>query len=154
MKKIIISILIGMMLVFTPLACALNHNKLIVKTDRFTGITSKSITVKPAGMLRITAANFNNNGDTRLYLSIVFKSRSWKYLRCNMVDFIVDGKRLSPDTDYDGIVGEVRVFEYISLSNDEEIRTILEGTNVEFKICNDEYEIPIEQLKLLRQVLN
>lgn len=152
MKKIIFSIVVGMMLVFTPLASAMEFNKLIIKTDRFTGETSKEVYVDTIKSIhtefRVLATSVADN----LYLTLLFKSESWEYLRCNSVNFLIDGKRLSPNTKYDGRVYSGYVIEYIQFYN-EDVRIILEGTDVEFKICNDEYRIPTEQLKLLRQVL-
>lgn len=155
MKKLIISILIGMTLIFTSVASAVEFNKLAIETDEFTGVTSKKMCVNSVeGIFIINSYNFDVDSDYRLCLMIILKNKSWKYLRCNHVYFSIDGKKLSPHTKYKRGVGNRYGFEYIKLSNPGEIRTILEGTDVKFKICRDVYEIPTKELKLLRQVLN
>ena len=186
MKKLIISIVLGIMLIFTPVVSATEFNKLIVETDEFTGVTTKTVRVNSVDNIYIISASnsdklvkksdkFKNvsGGYTgsweeiddyveittpaapnKLGLIIMFENESWEYLRCNTVNFLIDGERLAPSIIYDGTVSSGYVLEYILFRNSEDIKTILEGTDIKFKICNDVYTIPIEELKLLRQVLN
>jgi hypothetical protein len=152
MKKLMVSVLAIIMLVVlsTPTNAEMGYNKLVIKNDEFTGEITKRMMVECSGF-DVLALNVNNSQSS---LTIVFVNDSWEYLRCNKIYFLIDGKRLAPKTIYDGSVGNGYVLEFIKICLNKEIEEILMGKGVKFKICNDVFEIPIEKLKLLKQIID
>jgi len=82
-------------------------------------------------------------------------NNSWKYLRCNRVIFLIDGKRFEPNTTHDGEAGGGYVIEklYVSSVDSQKLINLISNSkqSVRFKICNDEFHIPREYISDYRK---
>lgn len=82
-------------------------------------------------------------------------SSSWRYLRCHTLNWLVDGKPLvmgrvihSGDTFRGGVTERI-----IQVLEVDQLRQLSSGTLVEYKLCNDEYQLTADDLVGFREML-
>jgi len=77
-------------------------------------------------------------------LGLRFTNKTWEYLRCHHVAWLVDGWPIpTPDFEHNGSVGEGYVIETVRGHVEPEVARALANakTSIEFKICNDEFKV-------------
>jgi hypothetical protein len=142
MKKLMVlaMVFLGGVMILSRIAFA----EIERKEDRFTN--SISFGTKPSPSLShpwlATYMNFKG-GEKQFLCMFISSNESWRYLTCHSVYLLIDGKPFrSIKTQHRGSVGRGYVLEFIKTDlTFEEIKEISKATKVEFKICNDVWEL-------------
>lgn len=130
------------------------------ETDRFTGI-SKWFYNSPRDVEpMILVGVIKDPGRPALRRMTLFTTNysrhgsSWKYLRCHSVAFLVDGKPLgTASAKHDGQTMTRGVIENISVDLElSDLETMAAASSIEYRICNDEFQMTPEDLAGIRQV--
>lgn len=79
----------------------------------------------------------------------------WRYLKCNHLYFLIDGKRFGPfEARHDGSVGGSIISESMSYDFPPEFFAALKkARTVEGRICNSEFEWTVKQISGVQSVL-
>ena len=137
-----------------------SHGEVITKHDRFRNTTTMTY-AQPARSDIVEFHAFSVfDGESpaskrRNTIMLSSTSESWKYLRCRSVDFLIDGKLFSaPAPNHDGRAGRGYVLEFLSFSIPTEvIKKIGAAQLVEYRVCNDEYVLGVDDIKGLAELV-
>lgn len=131
--------------------------------DRFTGIRkiTYKASQKPLGQPNVnilgTIEGENKKFNVMLVFAFISNYRTgsgWHYLSCYNTAWLIDGRPLPlGEAHHDGSVVRGGVIEFIvqSLSLND-IDAIGRGTNVEFRVCNDEFRMDPTDVQAFRQI--
>lgn len=134
------------------------------ENDRFTGerkIKYESQTKYPLGQpsrhARIIVKGGSATGAATFIIGNMADRRTgtaWKYLRCNRVDWLINGAPADfGEAIHSGQVVRGGVIEIISVPmSPDQIERIGSAATVEFRICNDEYQLSAEDIAGFRRV--
>lgn len=151
-----ISVIVSMFLIF--LIRHLASAEVEVKYDRFEGYTAVILRSSVEGNKEIygypgISVHSAFKGKTRtespykfVLVSLNFMHKSWEYLSCHSVAFLIDGIPIkTPPFEHKGNVGNSYVFEHLlSKVSLDFITTIAKAKErIEFKVCNDEFTLPM-----------
>jgi hypothetical protein len=133
--------------------------EMIVKRDRFTGDTTVTTRSGQAEReqtssltlgLHVSRATPQKPG---LFFILSSRHSSWTYLECSHTSWLADGVPVPlPESTHDGDVGNGYVLEQILISGIEikHFRQLASAHQVEYKICNDEYQATATEMQDFR----
>lgn len=162
-----ISCLIGAIAFLLPALRA--HAEIETKYDRFKDLTavylrttfstSSSRTANFALISTYTGQAASRGGEVApgALLTMFISSDEWRYLKCRGLSALIDGKPLElPPLDHDGKVGRGYVTENLkAMISLETVATIANAKkSLEFKLCNDEFTLPLSVAADARRFLD
>ncbi|MFY9824303.1 MAG: hypothetical protein WAM82_23205 [Thermoanaerobaculia bacterium] len=126
------------------------------KEDRFTGnLTVKTTPIVEADKFHPLFIWLSENPDI-LYFEIAGSADTWRYLTCHPVAMLANGNRIAlggvehqGQVNDGGFVAEI-VITSVPWSETEKLMT---ATQLEFKVCNDEFQTPLEILCQVKDVI-
>lgn len=129
-----------------------------VETDRFTG----RVTIKAIQPPRLDTFNVNFMGtieEGRRVVTIFLVGAwqgGWRYLNCHNTHWLADNERVTigETTHHGSARGRTVVEQVIHIdANLEGVRRLAAATKVEFRVCNDEFELSGNSHDDLRELL-
>lgn len=148
--------------VFLFLTCLPASAEVEVKEDRFTKTTTIGTVPKLTekdGQPAVTVLSALTKDKTTASLLLVTSSKSWRYLKCHSSAWLVDDEPFPmPKAKHDGTVGRGYVMEYLIITplTQQQVARLGAATKVEYKLCNDEYQVApteLEDLKKFHELL-